>query len=155
VAAIAPMFTKNSGAPEARRPAGGRGIKTSVIALECNACFLPTLYNGVRTDGGRALRESQDRTERRKHRRTGTPPLALRVGGQKYRALDWSLGGCRINDGTSRFRLKQQVEGRLDLEGPEARGEFIAEVVRVGDNGDVGLRWLELPPDLFVALGDD
>jgi hypothetical protein len=101
---------------------------------------------------GSTLGTSEDRTERRKYQRTDKPPLALRVAGQKYRALDWSLGGCRINDDTSRFRVKQQIEGRLDLDGP-GRGEFIAEVVRVGDNGDVGLRWLELPPDLFIAMG--
>jgi hypothetical protein len=101
---------------------------------------------------GSALGASEDQVERRKHRRTDKPPLALRVAGQMYRALDWSLGGCRINDDTSRFRVKQQIEGRLDLNGP-GRGEFVAEVVRVGTNGDVGLRWVELPPDLFIAMG--
>jgi PilZ domain len=102
---------------------------------------------------GSALGTSEAHIERRKHRRTDKPPLALRVAGEQYRALDWSLGGCRINDGTSRFQVKQQIEGRLDLESAEGRGEFVAEVVRVGANGDVGLRWLELPPDLFMAMG--
>src|SRR5258708_37708394 len=116
---------------------------------------LPPLHTAAGRGGGGVWRGPEDGTDGGNPGPPGPPPLALRVGGQKYRALDWSLGGCRINDGTSRFRLKQQVEGRLDLEGPEARGEFIAEVVRVGDNGDVGLRWLEFPPDLFVAVGGD
>lgn len=35
----------------------------------------------------------------------------------------------------------------------EGRGEFVAEVVRVAGPGGIGLRWLELSPHIFVAMG--
>jgi len=80
------------------------------------------------------------------------PKLTLRFADRKYKTVDWSLGGCRINGDAAQFRVRQRIEGRLQIEGAEERGEFIAEVVRVGDNGDIGLRWLELSPHIFMTV---
>ena len=101
------------------------------------------------------LRESLGLGERRQHPRTDQPKLTLRVEGQTYETVDWSLGGCRINGATAPFRLRQHIHGHLQLEGAEEQGEFVAEVVRIVDNGDVGLRWLELSPHLFMTVAAD
>ena len=99
------------------------------------------------------VRQSLQWVERRRHPRAESPRLTLRVDGQKYRALDWSLGGCRIAAPAERFQVKQSLAGRLTLEGADERGKFVAEIVRVTGNGEVGLRWLELSPQIFVAMG--
>ena len=98
------------------------------------------------------LKNAVERIERRRHLRTGSPVLTVNVDGRKYRAMDWSLGGCRIQ-ASSTFQLKQQVRGRVRLAGADGRGEFVAEVVRVEADGQVALRWLELSPHVFVAMG--
>ena len=100
---------------------------------------------------GKLLRESLGLTERRQHPRSDQPELTLRFGGQDYTAVDWSLGGCRINADAARFQVKQRIQGRMQLEGSDGRGEFLAEVVRIVENGDVALRWLELSPYIFMA----
>ena len=102
---------------------------------------------------GNFLRDSLGLAERREHPRTDLPKLTLRFGGQKFKTVDWSLGGCRINGDASQFQIKQRIQGRMQLEGAEGRGDFLAEVVRVVENGDVGLRWLELSPHIFMAMG--
>ncbi len=101
---------------------------------------------------GKLLGEALGLTERRQHPRSEQPELTLRFGGQEYTAIDWSLGGCRINGDTAQFQVKQRIQGRMRLEGADGRGEFLAEVVRIVENGDVGLRWLELSPYIFMSV---
>jgi hypothetical protein len=99
------------------------------------------------------IRKPLDWVERRLHARTNDPVLKLTVGKRTYVALDWSLGGCRIAASPGEFQLKQKVEGRIVLGGPNPQsGEFVAEVVRLTDQGEIGLRWLELSAQLVVSL---
>jgi hypothetical protein len=90
--------------------------------------------------------------ERRKHPRASAPTLTLSIDGVSYTALDWSHGGCRVNAPSGPFKIKQRVEGRINLKGA-GKGEFVCEVVRLANNGDVGLRWLEISSQIFVLLG--
>ena len=73
--------------------------------------------------------------------------------GQKYRTVDWSLGGRRIQAAGGQFQLKQRLAGRVRLAGTEGRGDFVAEVVRIESDGQVALRWVEMSPQIFVAMG--
>ena len=99
------------------------------------------------------LRDSLGLGERRQHPRTDQPKLMLRFDGQKYQTVDWSLGGARIKaNGGPALQVRQHIQGQLQLEGADERGEFMAEVVRVGENGDIGLRWLELSPHIFMTV---
>lgn len=99
------------------------------------------------------LKDAAAWIERRQHARTGSPLLKLKFDGEKYKALDWSLGGCRIRVPGHGFQLTQRIAGRVWLDGADNRGEFVAEVVRLEADGEVALRWLELSPHIFVAMG--
>ncbi len=94
--------------------------------------------------------------DRRKHARITTPSLQLKIDGRKYRTLDWSLGGLRINgfhaDVKPRDRLSGTIAGVGGV-GGGGPGEFVAEVMRVAENGDVSVRLLEISPAIFLAMG--
>jgi hypothetical protein len=90
--------------------------------------------------------------ERREHSRQQVPRLTVKIDGRKYGAIDWSMGGCRINAPAAALQVKQKVDGQVTLDGADGRGKFIAEIVRVAADGDIGLRWLELSPNIFVAM---
>ena len=90
--------------------------------------------------------------ERRQHPRTSGPRLTLKFDGQKYKTVDWSLGGCRIHAPAAPLKVTQRVAGRVRLSGADGRGEFVAETVRVDGDGHVALRWLEISPHIFAAM---
>ncbi len=92
------------------------------------------------------------RRERRLQPRTRTPSLTLIVNHHFYPALDWSLGGCRIRTAPGAYRVGDRIDGGLDLSGFGEPGEFIAEVARADELGEVGLRWLEITRNLFTAM---
>jgi hypothetical protein len=98
------------------------------------------------------LGEAADPPERREHPRIAGPLLTLKFGGGKYKSVDWSLGGCRFLAPDAQFQLHQQVSGRIKLAGGAGRGSFTAEIVRRDADGHVSLRWLEISPDVFVAM---
>ena len=98
------------------------------------------------------LGAAPDGVERREHPRIAGPRLTLKFGGDKYKSVDWSLGGCRIQAPGAQFQLRQQVAGRIKLAGGAGRGDFVAEIVRIDADGHVSLRWLEMAPDVFVAM---
>ncbi len=99
------------------------------------------------------LKRALDWVERRQHPRTGSSRLTLKIDGQKYKTVDWSLGGCRIQaPAADAFRLQQRVTGRLRLADADGPGDFVAEIVRIEADGQVALRWLELSPQIFVAM---
>jgi PilZ domain-containing protein len=98
------------------------------------------------------LGTAPDGVERREHPRIQGPRLTLRFGGEKYKSVDWSLGGCRIHAAGGQLQLRQQIAGRIKLAGADGRGEFTAEIVRIDAEGHVSLRWLDLSPHIFVAM---
>lgn len=98
------------------------------------------------------FQKALDWVERRRHPRSDTPVLTLKLEGQTYKAADWSLGGCRIRGAVGQFRINQRVAGRVKLAGADGGGAFVAEVVRAESDGQVALRWLEISPHVFVAM---
>jgi hypothetical protein len=103
------------------------------------ARFISGLWNGI---------------ERRQHPRLREPAITLVVGGRKIRTVDWSLGGCLVvaeHVGPGPHRVGDQVGGKLRL-AKVPQGEFLAEVVRQTDKGELGLRWLEITASTFMAI---
>jgi len=99
------------------------------------------------------LGDRSEAADRRQHPRVQGPLLTLKFDGEKYKSLDWSLGGCRIRAPGGHFQLRQQLRGRIKIVGADGRGEFVAEIVRIDADGHVSLRWLELSPHIFAAMG--
>ncbi len=91
--------------------------------------------------------------DRRKHARITTPSLQLKIDGHKYRTLDWSLGGLRINGFHTDVKPRDRLSGTISGVGDLRPGEFVAEVLRVAENGDVSVRLLEISPAFFLAMG--
>ena len=124
---------RRNGASAAPSAEGARREKVTI------ARFISDLWNGV---------------ERRRHPRLREPVMTLVVGGRKLKTVDWSLGGCLVvaaEVGPGPFRVGDRIEGKLRL--PRVpQGDFIAEVVRQTDKGELGLRWLEVTGSTFLAL---
>lgn len=91
--------------------------------------------------------------DRRRTPRYRRPRLKLRIDGRTYRTVDWSLGGVRISDFAGPLHPLERLEGRLRVPGGPG-GAIVAEVIWIGDDGDVGLRFLEIEPKLFLALSE-
>lgn len=98
------------------------------------------------------LKMFRSRSERRQHSRTSKPAIRVAMGGKKYRTADWSMGGFRISGYHAPLALKEQIEGRISSIAGSGGGGFMVEVVRVQENGDIGLRFLEIEPHIFMAL---
>lgn len=90
--------------------------------------------------------------DRRKHARNTAPSLELKIDGHKYRTLDWSLGGLSINGFHADVKPRDRLSGTISGVGVDP-GEFVAEVLRVAENGDVSVRLLEISPAIFLAMG--
>ena len=100
-----------------------------------------------------ARRQNDDRhDERRRHRRIYGRPIKVVLEDQSYKTLDWSLGGFRINKYHRELKRGERLSGVI---GPFARvksGECVVEVVRVAENGDIGAKFVEIAPKIFVAM---
>jgi hypothetical protein len=92
--------------------------------------------------------------ERRHHPRFSSPTLTLVAGPKRFSTLDWSLSGCRIAQPASLLRFHDRVDGTLFIEGENRDGEFLAEVTRRNESGDVGLRWLTLTGSITAAMAE-
>ena len=78
-------------------------------------------------------------------------PLVLKIDGKKYRTVDWSLGGFRINGFHESGKPRDEVSGTIGGGGMR-RGEFVAEILRVSASGEVRMRLLEVTPATFLAM---
>lgn len=92
------------------------------------------------------------RRERRGHPRLHAPGLVLIAEWKRFEARDWSLGGCLIDAPPGTYTRGQRIEGTLEIRGQDERGEFLAEIVRVNEGGELGLRWLEISGNLFALM---
>ncbi|RDD62236.1 PilZ domain-containing protein [Ferruginivarius sediminum] len=90
-------------------------------------------------------------TGRRRSERIKQPRLKVRVDGRAYRTIDWSLGGVRIADYPRPVQRLDRVDGTLKIPGGPS-GEFTGEVIWMDDAGQVGLRFIEIAPDVFLEL---
>jgi len=90
--------------------------------------------------------------ERRRHRRIYGRPIKVVLEDQSYKTLDWSLGGFRIKNFHRDLKRGERLSGVI---GPFARvksGECVVEIVRVAENGDIGAKFVEIAPKIFVAM---
>jgi len=96
--------------------------------------------------------ESERHDERRRHRRVYGRPIKVVLEDKAYKTLDWSLGGFRINNYHRELKRGDRLSGVI---GPFARvkpGDCVVEVVRVAENGDIGAKFVEIAPRIFVAM---
>ncbi len=91
-------------------------------------------------------------TDLRHHRRVYDRPIKVRVEGKQYDTLDWSLGGFLINGYHRPLEIGECLSGKIGpVDGVKA-GDFIVEVVRTIDDGDVGVRFIEISSEIFLAM---
>ncbi len=96
--------------------------------------------------------ELTPQTDRRRHRRVHDRPIKVRVEGNKYETLDWSLGGFRIKGYHRTLEIGERLSGKIGpVDGIKA-GDFVVEVVRTTDDGDMGVRILEISSEIFLAM---
>ena len=91
--------------------------------------------------------------ERRVHQRRYGPTqqLTLKVDGRRYVTVDWSLGGAKLARDHRPLERGELLEGRIGgIRG--VKGEFVANVVRAGEDGEIALQWREMTTSTFVAL---
>ncbi len=105
---------------------------------------------GIKLFGGKKDRQGKDRRQYVRH--TGSS-LTVLVDGQKYKTIDWSLGGFRIKDFHRAVSPNERLQGEVSP--PKGiSGEFIAEIVWVSDEGHLGLKFLEIAPRTFLSMTD-
>jgi len=90
--------------------------------------------------------------ERRQDPRYEVPTLTLVAGPDCLTALDWSIGGTRVKQPERKLKPYDRLVGRLCLAGERRTGDFVAEVARLTEAGEVGLRWLELRGPIAAAM---
>jgi hypothetical protein len=101
---------------------------------------------------GPRRRNDERHDDRRRHRRFYGRPIKVVLEDRPYKTLDWSLGGFRINNFHRELKRGERLSGVI---GPFARvksGECVVEVVRVAENGDIGAKFVEIAPKIFVAM---
>ena len=89
--------------------------------------------------------------DRRAHVRYETPRLTITHDGVDYRSTDWSLGGFQLDEFRATLRVGNKLEGEIRLEGSE-KGVFSAEIVTIGDSGNISARFLAITPRVFLAM---
>lgn len=98
------------------------------------------------------ISSSEPGPERRRHRRLQTSRLTVFVNGKRYKTNDWSLGGFRVVVPENKFGPNQVIKGPLHGPGLFTRGEYEACVVWVADDGEMGVRFIELSSESFLAM---
>ncbi len=91
--------------------------------------------------------------EKRKHPRHRQPTLVIRTEGACHKTRDWSLGGFRLERFHQALAPKERITGTIALGRFGERGDFVAEVVRVSADSGIGLRILEISPQVFLSMG--
>ena len=89
--------------------------------------------------------------DRRQHLRTDHPRLVMEMDGKRYTTMDWSLGGFRLERYHIELRPGDHIMGSVAF-GSNPSGEFVAEMIGVGEDGSIGLRLMEISPAVFVAM---
>jgi len=90
--------------------------------------------------------------DRRVHRRYLYPALRLEIDGKRYKTTDWSLGGFRINGYHEALAVGDRLTGQITPINSSGPGTFVAEVVRIAETGEIGLRLLEITPAVFITM---
>ena len=90
--------------------------------------------------------------DRRSHVRHEIPRLTITHDGVVYRSTDWSLGGFKLDEFRATMGVGNKLEGGIRLEGSE-KGVFSAEIIKIGDSGNISARFLAITPSVFLAMG--
>jgi len=98
------------------------------------------------------LRDRLRATDRRRHARIYDAPLAMTIDGERYQTTDWSLGGFRVHAYHAPVEVGLRLAGTIDKGEGITPGNFTAEVVRLTETGDIGLRFLEVSPTTFLSM---
>ncbi len=89
--------------------------------------------------------------DRRAHVRYEIPRVIITHDGVDYRITNWSLGGFKLDDFCATLHVGKKLEGEIRLEGGE-KGVFSAEIVKIGDSGNISVRFLAITPSVFLAM---
>ena len=84
--------------------------------------------------------------DRRRHARNLSRPLEVWFGDQRYFSLDWSRSGVCINPRRIVVQRGDLVTGYAGHLSEARLGRFTAVVARVGQNGEIGMRFLKRGP---------
>jgi len=90
--------------------------------------------------------------DRRHHRRVYDRPIKLQMENRPYDTLDWSLGGFRINGFHRPVEVGERLPGNIGPVDGVKVGDFVVEVVRTTDDGDMGVRFVEISSEIFLAM---
>ena len=102
----------------------------------------------------RRIRSLQTKRDRRQHRRTRSRPIKVAFDGKTYRTVDWSLTGFRLASFHRTLAVGERLGGKIGPIGTADQGDLIALVVRTTEEGEVGLRILEMDPAIFIAMSE-
>lgn len=89
--------------------------------------------------------------EQRAHTRYQSPAVHLTLEGQRYRTLDWSLGGFRIPAFHRVLVRGDRLAGTVGAIAYAPPGPVELEVAHASDDC-VGFRIIEIAPQSFLAM---
>jgi hypothetical protein len=96
---------------------------------------------------------SVGRVEFRRDRRNPVPPLVVRISGQDYPAVNWSLGGFQIDAGDLALAVGDGVEGLLYMPQMNRSCSFVGEIIWTRrELGTVGAKFTALAPNAVELL---
>ena len=58
----------------------------------------------------------------------------------------------RFRSGNGNWEIGDRLTGRIKSINSSGPGTFVAEVARIAETGEIGLRLLEITPAVFVAM---
>lgn len=90
--------------------------------------------------------------DRRAHRRIRRYTLQVAIDGKRYKIIDWSLGGFRIEWKDASLNRGDRIAGRIGPVDGTGPGHFLAEVMWVQLSGQAGCRFIEIDPKIFLAM---
>ncbi len=90
--------------------------------------------------------------DRRRHRRIQSSKLTIFIDNKRYKTNDWSLGGFRIVVPGNEFTPNQRISGAIHGPGMFDRGKYEATISWVSDDGEIGVHFIELSHESFLAM---
>ena len=95
------------------------------------------------------------RNQRQFERHDSGPQLTIRIEKIKYKTIDWSIGGFRINMPEATVTKGDVIDGEIVGGIRRVKDRKISmRVARIKDNGDVGFQITELSHEAFSALNE-
>ncbi len=91
-------------------------------------------------------------SDRRRHRRIQSAKLTIFVVDKRYKTNDWSLGGFRVVVPGNKLVTNQNISGAIHGPGLFDRGTYEATVVWTADDGEIGVHFIELSHESFLAM---